>query len=113
MKKKISHYDKKTTVKKYLAKYQKDFSSNNTALFIDNISKIRQKTLRNFIILRFEQNEALHNGNFDIYSLEFIQNVLNCNKATAYDYLRCFVALSVINDMGLIELKNAMKLISS
>ena len=110
MKQKISHYDKnKKPVHKYLTKYQKEFSLNNQAGFIDNICKIRQKTLRNFIILRFAQVEAISNGNFDIYSLDFIQSALGCNKATAYDYLRCFVALSVINDMDVNELKKQVK----
>jgi len=108
----ISQCDK-TAQKKYSIKYQKSFSIDNPANFFNELSKIRPKTLKNLILLKMAYAEQIKN-NFssfesNIHSIDFVQEVLGCNKATAYDYLRSITAISVISDMELDAIRSCLK----
>lgn len=114
--KELSYDDKKmlntNSTLKYMRKYtQLTEKIDNTSLskLALEIRKIRPQTLKNLCLLTLLITDSLdnHNQKQSSFSIEFVQYALRCSKATAYDYMRAYAFVVVINDMILeSKLKN-------
>ena len=109
---KLSYCDK-TPNKKYSVRYQKSLSLEEPAKIIDEISKIRINTLKKLILLKIAYSEQIK-SNFTVYSskihsIDFVKEVLGCNTATAYDYLKTLVAISVLSDKELDIMRSLLR----